>query len=375
MGQVERLQTNDLELGITDAVKQHITRNVAPSKPVTQARLDFEYNRPRWLRECFAEATGVFMFCFPGLASVASFILNADDEFVITAYGSIFQVGWAFGLGIAFAIITCGPTSGGHFNPAITLNLAYWQGFPWPKVPYYILSQIVGAFAAACLVTGMYWVQIQEYRAALEAAGDPIVAAGSLANILVAIPGPTQTNKGYLFMIEFFVDAFIAFLIWAVLDPANPFVSPAGAPFLIGMVYAVMIWAFGDITISTNLARDLGARIAAVIFFGRAAFTIDGGYAAIGILVNIPATFLGVTYYELVMRDSIKGICGGHLKHKDGDEGLTRHITKHSLYDLERQATKGSGSGRSRRSEGSSPASPTSPTSTTGFIQSGLANR
>jgi glycerol uptake facilitator-like aquaporin len=37
------------------------------------------------------------------------------------AFGSIFQIGWAYAIGIAFAIITCGATSGGHFNPAITL--------------------------------------------------------------------------------------------------------------------------------------------------------------------------------------------------------------------------------------------------------------
>jgi len=29
------------------------------------------------------------------------------------AFGSIFQIGWAFAFGIAFAIITCASTSGG----------------------------------------------------------------------------------------------------------------------------------------------------------------------------------------------------------------------------------------------------------------------
>jgi len=29
-----------------------------------------------------------------------------------------------------------------------------------------------------------------------------------------------------------------------------------------------MIWGFADITISTNLARDLGTRIVAAIFYG-----------------------------------------------------------------------------------------------------------
>lgn len=99
-------------------------------------------------------------FCsqvFPGISAIATFTLagaapptNAN----IAAYGSLLQVGFAFALGIAFAIITCGPTSGGHFNPAVTLCLAYWQGFPWRKVPYYIFAQILGSFLAALLVMG-----------------------------------------------------------------------------------------------------------------------------------------------------------------------------------------------------------------------------
>jgi glycerol uptake facilitator-like aquaporin len=36
----------------------------------------------------------------------------------------------AYAIGIAFAIIICAPTSGGHFNQAITLCFTIWQGFP-----------------------------------------------------------------------------------------------------------------------------------------------------------------------------------------------------------------------------------------------------
>jgi glycerol uptake facilitator-like aquaporin len=65
-----------------------------------------------------AEATGVFFYVFPGISSIASFLLNASNPVGATAFGSIFQIGWSFALGIMFAIITCAPTSGGHFNPA-----------------------------------------------------------------------------------------------------------------------------------------------------------------------------------------------------------------------------------------------------------------
>ena len=146
---------------------------------------------------------------FPGIASVASFTINSIDPGGPTPFGSLFQIGWAFAIGIAFAIITCAPTSGGHFNPAITICFAIWQGFPWKKVPYYILSQIFGAFVAGLLMMGMYWPEIQAYGAALTAKGVPLVSNGGPASILCTIPGATQTNLGYLFMTEFFVDSFI----------------------------------------------------------------------------------------------------------------------------------------------------------------------
>ena len=37
----------------------------------------------------------------------------------------------------------------------------------------------------------------------------------------------------------------------------------------------------------------------AACFYGSEVFTINDGYAAISILVNIPATFCGVLFYQL----------------------------------------------------------------------------
>ncbi|CAF9939729.1 MAG: hypothetical protein ALECFALPRED_008273 [Alectoria fallacina] len=323
---VRRLKTNDLELGTTEAVQQHLSRHVVAGKPVSQRKLDFEHARPRWLRECMAEATGVFFYVFPGIAAITSFYINAAQPNP-TAFGSIFQIGWGFAIGIAFAIITCASTSGGHFNPAITICFAVWQGFPWRKVPYYIFSQIFGAFMAGMLLMGMYWPEIQEFKAATLAAGKPLVFNGGPASILCTFPNPNQTNLGYLFLTEFFVDSYIGLVIWACLDPANPFVSAAGAPFAIGLAYATMVWGFADISISTNLARDLGTRIVAAIFFGGEAFTYMN-YSWIAILVNVPATLFATGYYELLMRDSLSKIGKGHAVHEDGEEGLHRHITR-----------------------------------------------
>lgn len=176
-----------------------------------------------------------------------------------------------------------------------------------------------------------------------------MVFNGGPASILCTFPNPNQTcvnlrpnsyanqephlhdatsrNLGYLFMTEFFVDSYIGIVIWACLDPANPFVSAAGAPFAIGLAYATMVWGFADISISTNLARDLGTRIVAAIFFGGEAFSYMN-YSWIAILVNVPATLFATGYYEFLMRDSLSKIGKGHAVHEDGEDGLQRHITR-----------------------------------------------
>jgi len=316
-----RLHTNELEVGVTEAVQRHMHRHVVPPKPVTQRKLDFEHARPRWIREMAAEALGVFFYVYPGIASQASFFLNNTEP----AFGSIFQIGWAYAIGIAFAIITCAATSGGHFNPAVTICFAVWQGFPWKKVPYYIFAQIFGSFIAGLVLVGQYHPQLTLLAAEFRAKGLSPNSLGGPGSVLCSFPASTQTNYGYIVFIEFFVDSFIGIVIWAVLDPANPFIAPSSAPFVIGLAYANMVWGFADVTISTNLARDLGTRIVAAIFFGGNAF---GRYAPIGILVNVPATLFATLVYEVILRDSFAIIGKGHATHEDGEEGLARHLTK-----------------------------------------------
>jgi len=122
-------------------------------------------------------------------------------------------------------------------------------------------------------------------------------------------------------------------VIWACLDPANPFVSPTSIPFVIGMAYASMVWGFADITISTNLARDLGTRIVAAIFFGGEVFSYKN-YSWIAILVNVPATIFATGYYEMLMRDSLQKIGKGHALHEHGEQGLHRHLTSTGVVEM-----------------------------------------
>jgi len=175
---------------------------------------------------------------------------------------------------------------------------------------------------------GCYWPEIQAAKAADIAAHGTAVFNGGAASILCTFPNLGQTNQGYLFLQEFFVDSFIGIVIWSCLDPANPFVTPVSVPWTIGFAYTAMIIGFAANSISTNLARDLGTRIVAAIFFGKEAFTYGNGYSWIAILVNVPATIFATGYYELLLRDSLQKLAQGHGVHEDGEEGLVRHLTR-----------------------------------------------
>jgi glycerol uptake facilitator-like aquaporin len=52
----------------------------------------------------------------------------------------------ASGAALLALILTFGPVSGAHFNPAVTLADAWQRGIAWREVPAYIFAQLAGAF-------------------------------------------------------------------------------------------------------------------------------------------------------------------------------------------------------------------------------------
>ena len=62
----------------------------------------------------------------------------------------------ATGAMLVALILTFGPISGAHFNPAVTLADASQGGLSWRDVPGYIAAQIVGAFAGVATAHVMF---------------------------------------------------------------------------------------------------------------------------------------------------------------------------------------------------------------------------
>jgi len=220
----------------------------------------------------------------------------------------------AYAFGIVFAVTVCAGTSGGHFNPCVTMTLCVFKGFPKAKAVRYIIAQILGAYLASLVVYNQWKALIDVAEGVLEQAGmlsavqfTPNGPAGAFGNYL--LPGQTLPR---VFMNEFFNCTLLAIIIWACLDPTNLMVPPTLSTFVIAFSYAAAIWGFGVPGVSLNAARDVGARLAAMTIWGMEAK--GGPYSAISALVNIPATMLAGFIYEFFIVDSDRVVDAAHLE-------------------------------------------------------------
>ena len=62
----------------------------------------------------------------------------------------------ATGAMLVVLILTFGPISGAHFNPAVTLADASQGGIAWREVPGYVIAQIAGAFIGVAAAHTMF---------------------------------------------------------------------------------------------------------------------------------------------------------------------------------------------------------------------------
>lgn len=96
--------------------------------------------------KCAAEAIGTFWLTFAGCGSAV--LAAAFPQVGIGLTG----VSIAFGLTVLTMAYAVGHVSGCHLNPAVTIGLTAGGRFPSAQVVPYIISQIVGAVAAAAVL-------------------------------------------------------------------------------------------------------------------------------------------------------------------------------------------------------------------------------
>ena len=135
----------------------------------------------------------------------------------------------ATGAALVALILTFGPISGAHFNPAVTLADASQGGVRWRDVPAYVVAQVVGAFlgvAAAHLMFGvpLFSVSLRARSGAAQMFSEFVATFG----LLSVIWGVTRRRSDAA---PFAVGAYITAAYWftASTSFANPAVTLARA--------------------------------------------------------------------------------------------------------------------------------------------------
>jgi glycerol uptake facilitator-like aquaporin len=135
----------------------------------------------------------------------------------------------ATGAALVALILTFGPVSGAHFNPAVTLADAVSGSFAWRLVPAFITAQLAGAFAgvgAAHLMFGLPAYSISTHvRSGPAQIFSEFVATFGLLSV---IWGCSRTRPS---VVPFAVGAYITAAYWftASTSFANPAVTLARA--------------------------------------------------------------------------------------------------------------------------------------------------
>ncbi|KAJ7767505.1 aquaporin [Mycena maculata] len=191
-------------------------------------------------------------------------------EVAVQSYLSI-SLGW--GIGTAMGVWVSGGISGGHINPAVTIMLATYRGFPWKKVPGYIIAQVFGGIVGAALVYANYIHAIDLYEG-----GRHIRTLGT-ASLFSTYAADYMTSVSSFFS-EFLATAVLCIMVLAINDKTNCPPPPGLAPLVLFLLILGIGASLGmETAYAINPARDLGPRIlTAMVGYGKQVFDFRSQY-------------------------------------------------------------------------------------------------
>jgi glycerol uptake facilitator protein len=219
---------------------------------------------PQITGELAAEFFGTFILILFGAGVVA--------QVAAGGIGNHDSIAWAWGFGVMLGIYAAGRISGAHLNPAVSVSLALYQGFPWRKVVPYSAAQLAGAFTAALIVRWNYTEVISKFDP-----GHTIKSQG----IFSTLPGNGTGPVGDLGALrdQIIGTAILIFLIFAITDTRNSAPLANLTPLIVGLLIVAIGMAWGtDAGYAINPARDLGPRLASFLTGYRGAFRDQYGH-------------------------------------------------------------------------------------------------
>lgn len=241
-------------------------------------------------REAAAEFLGTFVLIVFGIGVVAEVVLSRRD------LGTPLTIHLAWGLAVMLGVYVSAGVSGGHLNPAVTLALAALRGFPWRKVPAYVLAQVAGAFAGAAVT----YLTYREALAAFDGGVRQVAGPNASAGIFATYPQPYLSVFPGGFVDQVVGTALLMMGVFAIADRRNA--GPAtGGPALVGALVAVIGMSFGmNAGYAINPARDFGPRLfTSLAGWGSEVFTAGPAWWWVPIVAPCLGAVLGGFVYDL----------------------------------------------------------------------------
>jgi glycerol uptake facilitator protein len=247
------------------------------------------------LGELISEALAIFIIIAFG-DSVACMYVLYDPSPYVNAYWGV-CISW--GLAVTIAIYVTGSVSGTHANPAVTLALALFRGFPAKKVVPYWIAQVFGAFLGAMIVYTLFQPVIDHFNTAHNLTR----AAGGAAGVFFTHPGLAITPLHAL-SDEIILTAFLLLGIFAITEQYNEMAPGANSgALMIGFLVATIGASMGYLDAwAINPARDFGPRLFAFFAgWGTSAFPSPGNYWWIPIVGPLVGGVIGAGAYQYLV--------------------------------------------------------------------------
>ncbi|GBQ32206.1 MIP/aquaporin family protein [Gluconacetobacter sacchari] len=251
----------------------------------------------QFVGELISEFIAVFIIILIG-DSVAAMYSLYDPSPYRNAYWGVCIV---WGLGVTIAIYVTGAVSGTHANPAVTLALALYRGFPWRKVLPYAAVQVLGGMAGAAIVYVLYAPVIDHFNLVhhLDRMTD-----GGAAGVFFTHPGDFVTPLHAL-VDETILTAMLLFGIFAVTCEYNTQAPQANSgALIIGLLVAAIGGCAGYLEAwAINPARDFGPRLFCYLAgWGPSALPAPGHYWWVPIVGPLAGGVIGAGAYQYLVR-------------------------------------------------------------------------
>jgi glycerol uptake facilitator protein len=189
------------------------------------------------------EFLGTLILVFLGDCTVANVVLNKTKG--NSSGWAVIVLGWM--VAVMVPVMMFGAMSGAHFNPAVTLGLAFGNDFAWAKVPGYMGAQMAGGLVGGILVFIFYRPHFN-------------VTEDKDAKLAVFATAPAIRSTVDNLISEFMATFLLVFAILGAVVYAKDVVP---GPVAVAAIILAMGTALGGTTgYAMNPARDLSPRIA-----------------------------------------------------------------------------------------------------------------